>query len=100
MTIDKRILEDPLKAFDFLNEQVYSDTHPTSSEFIQKMRKVIEGTVDRRMQYALLTGYLMMLERDTYIAADINRMRIVCEVEKYITEKDLHSETRKTKRRR
>lgn len=84
MTIDKKVLEDPLKTFDFLSERVYRDAHPASPEFIRKMRKVIEETLDKTMQYTILAGYVMLLETDTYIAADLNRMRIVCEVEAYL----------------
>ena len=89
MTIDKKILDDPLKTFDYLSEKVYSDPHPTSAEFIKRMRKVIEGESNRTMQYTVLVGYLMVLEQDTYITADVNRMKIVCEIEEYIKQRCL-----------
>lgn len=84
MTIDKKILEDPLKIFDFLSERVYSDAHPASPEFIRKMREVIKEMPHRGMQYTILAGYVMLLEADTFIAADLSRMQLVCEVEAYL----------------
>lgn len=88
MTLDKKVLEDPLKTFDFLSEKVYSDAHPTSPEFIRKMRKMIEETPDKTIQYTLLAGYVMLLEKDIYVSADLNRMRIVCEVEAYLKKRN------------
>ncbi len=100
MTIDNKILEDPLKAFDYLSERVYSDKHPASPKFIRKMRKVIEEEQERTMKYTLLAGYLQMLEADTYIAVDVCRMQIVCEVEKYIEQREFVSKPGKKQFRR
>ncbi len=87
MTIDKRVLEDPLRAFDYMTRRIYSDAHPTSPEFIKRMRKVIEETPDRDMKYIVLSGYMMLLEKDTYVKADLGRMKIVCEIEEYMKNK-------------
>ena len=90
MPLDNRILEDPLKLFDFLNREVYSDEHPSSPEFIKGMRQIIEEMPDKTMQYIVLAGYLTMLEGDTYIIADLSRMKIVCDVEDYLKKNKLN----------